>query len=94
VRDLRRRSDHDARTGDLGAPTEVEVFAQRGDQWVEATQRGEEVASNERDTTRCDEDVALQVLLTVVDLPWFHALVHDAESVAGLSTCSNTIGSS
>src|ERR1039458_6614229 len=85
VRALGRRRDDDARARDLGAPTKVQVFSQDGNQRVKTTQRGEEVAAHQRGATGRDEDVALEVLLSVVDLARLHAFRHDAETVAGLT---------
>ena len=85
VGNLGRRRDDDARTGDLGAPTEVEVFAECGNQRVESTDRGEEVRTDQGDATGGDEDVSLEVLLAVVDLTELHAFLDHAESVARLA---------
>ena len=94
MRDLRRRGDDDARAGDLGAPAKVEVLAQRRDHRVEAPQRREQVGAHERDAAGGDEDVALEVLLAVVDLAEFDPLVDDAEAVAGLTDVQQDQGSS
>jgi hypothetical protein len=85
VGDLRQWRHHDSSARYLGSPAEVQVLAQDGDQGVEPAKSGEEVRAHERHTARRDEDVALKVLLAVVDLAGLHALVRHAEPVAGLT---------
>ena len=85
MRHLGERSDHNARTRHLGSPTQIQVLAQQCDDGIEAVQRGEEVGAHQSDAAGRDEDVALQVLLTVVDLTFFDALARDPEAIARLA---------
>ena len=85
MRDLGRWRHHDPRAGDLSAPAQVEVLAQHRDQRVEAAQRFEEVRAYEGHATGGHEDVALQVLLAVVDLARLDPLLDDAEAVRRLT---------
>jgi hypothetical protein len=76
MRHFGERCNDDARAGDLRAPTEIEVFTEHRDQRVESTKCLEEVGANERDTTGRDENVSLEVLLSVIDLTLDDALAY------------------
>ncbi len=82
---LGRRRDHDPGAGGLGAPADVQILAESRDQRVEAPQRREEVAADQCHAAGRDEDVALEVLLAVVDLAGLHPLLDHAELVARLA---------
>jgi hypothetical protein len=76
MRHFGERGDNDTRTGDLSAPTEIEVLTEHRNQRVESTKGLEEVGANERDTTGRDEDVSLEVLLSVIDFTLDDALAN------------------
>ena len=85
VDDARLGGDHDARTRHLRSPTQVQVFADERNQRVEAAQGAKQVGANQGDAAGRHEHVALEVLLSVIDLTGYHAVAHDTESVAGLT---------
>jgi hypothetical protein len=68
VADARRRRDQHAAAGDLGAPAQVEVFAQQRHPGVVAADRGEQVGADQREPARYREDVADGVVLLLVEL--------------------------
>ncbi len=85
VGDLGQWGDDDPSPRDLGSPAEIEVFTEQGDERIEAAQRREEVRAHERDPAGRHEDVALEVLLAVVDLAAHDAFSDDAEAVTRLA---------
>ena len=85
VGDLRRGRDHDSRAGNLGAPTQVEVFAKHRDERVETAQGRKQVGAHERYSPGRDEDVALEVLLAVVNLANYDAFLDHTKAVRGLA---------
>ena len=85
VGDLGQRRDHDARAGDLRAPTQVEVFAEQRDHGSNPRSVAKRSARTSVTPAGRDEDVALEVLLAVVDLADLDAFAHDPEAIAGLT---------
>ena len=76
------RGDHDARSGDLTSPREVEILPHGDDPGVKATQLSPQVGPNEHAGTRRHEDVAHRVVLPVVDLAVLDPVDHRSGLVA------------
>jgi hypothetical protein len=83
--DFRERGHDDARARHLGTPAPVEIFTEKSDEWVESAQGGKEIGAYQRDTARSDKDVALKVLLAVINLSQIDSLANYPEAVAGLA---------
>ncbi len=62
------RRDHDPCAGEVHTPAEAQVVLQQADPLVEATDLGEQVASDQCASARDSEDVAYRVVLFLVEL--------------------------
>jgi hypothetical protein len=79
-----RRND-DTSSRYLSSPTQVQIFAQQGNEWIKSSKCREEVGANKSDPARSDEDVTFEVLLTMIDFSEFNSVSHDPKAVTRLT---------
>ena len=73
------------RAGNLRAPRQVEVFSEKSDARIEATQHGEQIGAHQRATTGRAEHVAHGVVLLLIELAGLDERRGHAGLVGGLT---------